>query len=59
MFYQKSSTKNTIRQQEADTLNRLAPYQESAMPVMRASSPAIGVWVASMMAGNVMTESVT
>ena len=54
-----SSVRKTIRQQAADTLNRLAPYQERAMPVIRASSPAMGAWVASMMAGKVMTARVT
>lgn len=54
-----SSVRKTTRQQAEATLKRLAPYQARPMPKTRASAPLTGVCVASVMAGKVMTASVT
>ena len=42
-----------------DTGNSPAPSHAAMIPAISATSPEIGVWVAWMMAGKVMTASVT
>ena len=42
-----------------DTLNKLAPNQANIIPTIKAIAPAIGVCVASIIAGKVITASVT
>ena len=54
-----SSITNTSTQQITDTGNNPAPHQAARMPTASAAAPEMGVWVASMMAGKVMTASVT
>ena len=54
-----SSITNTKTQQRTETGNSPAPSQAAIMPAARATAPEIGVWVAWMMAGKVMTASVT
>ena len=54
-----SSITNTLTQQAEATMNRFPPNQAQIMPATRAPTPAIGEFVASMIAGNVMTASVT
>ena len=54
-----NSITNTSTQQITDTGNSPAPSQAAAIPAIRATSPEMGVWVAWMMAGKVMTASVT
>lgn len=46
---------NTVRQESTATVNRLRPHQDRMIPTMRARTPAIGLFVASVMAGNVIT----
>lgn len=50
---------NTSAQQMTDTGNSPAPHHAAMIPAARAAAPEIGVWVARMMAGKVMTASVT
>ena len=54
-----SSVTSTTRQQAAAVPKSPAPNQAAAIPPMRARAPARGIWVASIMAGNVMTARVT
>ena len=49
----------TSTQQITDTGNSPAPSHAAMIPAISATSPEIGVWVAWMMAGKVMTASVT
>ena len=59
LSYRNSSRMNTVAQQATETVNRLAPFQANAMPAASAASPAYGLRVVSMMAGKVITASVT
>lgn len=58
-FYTNNSITNTSTQQITDTGNSPAPSHAATIPAMRAASPEMGLWVAWMMAGKVMTASVT
>jgi len=49
----------TTTQQMMDTGKRPAPHRAATIPAARAKAPAAGDWVASTMAGNVITASVT
>lgn len=53
------SSINTTRQHITDTGKSPSPSQAAAMPMTSAAPPASGDAVASMMAGKVITESVT
>lgn len=53
------SSANTMTQHRMATLKRLAPRHAAMIPMTKASAPAMGDCVAWIMAGNVMTESVT
>ena len=55
----KISITNTSAQQITETGNSPAPSQAAMMPAANATAPEIGVWVAWMMAGKVITASVT
>ena len=57
--YTNNSITNTSTQQITDTGNSPAPSHAAMIPAMSAISPEMGVWVAWMMAGKVMTASVT
>lgn len=58
-FYKsKSSTTNTDKQQEEATWNKLAPNQESTIPMTRAIAPESGVCVTCIIAGKVITANV-
>ncbi len=50
---------NTITQQITATKNMLTPFLAATIPAASASTPATGTSVASMIAGKVMTDSVT
>ena len=50
---------NTVAQQRSDTGKSPSPHHEHAMPTSMAAAPATGDCVACMMAGKVITESVT
>ena len=50
---------STAPQHTAATFIRLAPNQAAIMPAKRATAPEIGLSVASIMAGKVITASVT
>ena len=54
-----NSTKNTVMQQMIATGNNPNPRHDAMMPAMRAAKPAIGLRVTSVMAGSVITASVT
>lgn len=54
-----NSAINTTTQHDTDTLKRLAPRHAAMIPTTNAQAPAIGACVASIMAGNVMTDNVT
>ena len=54
-----NSIRNTIMQAEAATAKRLAPFHASITAKMKATEPATGESVASIMAGNVMAAKVT
>ena len=49
----------TVMQPAIATGNSPAPNHAAAIHTMRAAAPATGDWVASMMAGKVMTARVT
>ena len=55
----KSSVTNTTVQHSSATLKRLAPNHAAKMPAISASVPEIGDCVASIIAGKVITASVT
>lgn len=57
--YTNNSITNTSTQQITDTGNSPAPSHAAMIPAMSATSQEMGVWVAWMMAGKVMTASVT
>ncbi len=50
---------NTVRQQITETGNRLRPYHAAEIPISKAAAPATVEFVASMIAGNVITDKVT
>ena len=50
---------NTMMQQESDTLKRLAPIHATMTPTIKANAPDMGLWVASKIAGKVITANVT
>ena len=50
---------STIRQQVAAVPKRPAPNHAAAIPATKASAPAAGTCVASIIAGKVITASVT
>ena len=50
---------NTITQHITATRNILTPFLAATIPAVSASTPATGTSVASMIAGKVMTDSVT
>ena len=58
-FYKNNSSRKTTLQQERATTNKSAPNHAAAMPASNAIRPETGLCVAPMMAGNVMTASVT
>ena len=57
--YKNSSQMNTTTQARTDTLKRLCPNHASRIALIKAMDAAIGLRVAVMMAGNVMTDRVT
>ena len=58
--HQRNSSKiSTVAQQARATRNKSAPSQAAAMPMIRAAAPETGLWVASRMAGKVITARVT
>ena len=57
--YKNSSVMNTTTQARTETLKRLWPNHASKIAMMNARVAAMGFWVAFMIAGNVMTDSVT
>lgn len=54
-----NSQTNTSKQQITDTLNSPASNQAATRPAAKAIAPAIGLCVALIIAGKVITESVT
>lgn len=57
--YKNNSITNTSIQQITDTGKSPAPSQAAIIPAISAKSPETGLWVAWIMAGNVITASVT
>lgn len=57
--HKNNSKIKTTAQQDTDTENNPAPNHAAAMPMISAAAPATGDWVASRIAGNVITASVT
>lgn len=55
----KNSRMNTTAQHTHETLKRPAFNHAATSPAAKAAMPAIGLWVALIIAGNVITESVT
>ena len=59
-FHTRNNSKtNTTAQQEIATGNSPNPSQAQMIPTIKAISPATGDWVDSIIAGKVMTASVT
>jgi hypothetical protein len=54
-----NSIMNTVTQQKMETCKRLLQYQAVIIPTIRAAKPDIMLLVAFIMAGNVITASVT
>ena len=54
-----NSNTNTTTQQSTETGKSPAPFHAATMPAARATPPAMGDWVALVMAGKVMTARVT
>ena len=54
-----NSVTNTTEQQSNATLKRLAPNQAATIPAINAKPPEISDCVAWIIAGNVITASVT
>lgn len=59
LFYINNSVINTIKQLAAAVMNKLLFFQATMIAVISASVPEIQDCVAVIMAGNVITESVT
>ena len=56
--YKKNSAMKTTAQQAQATGKRPRPKYANVIPITRAIIPAIGDWVASIIAGKVITASV-
>lgn len=54
-----NSLRNTIAQQERDTVKRLAPSHAVMIPIIKANAPDMGLCVALRIAGKVITANVT
>ncbi len=54
-----NSMMNTVTQQKIETCKRLLPYHAVMTPTIRAANPDITLFVALIMAGNVITARVT
>ena len=59
MNYRKNSIPNTTAQQMTATGRSPAPAYAAMIPIISASAPEMGDWVAWIMAGKVITASVT
>ena len=58
-YYITSSRTSTVTQHSTATSTILTPFHAAAMPTPSAAAPASGFWVASSIAGKVITDSVT
>ena len=59
LYYVPSPAPRPVPQQAPATAIRLAPHQAAMSPTTRAAAPEMGLWVASTMAGKVITDRVT
>ena len=61
MFYRIKNNSNisTTRQQDEATLNKSKPFHATNRPTTNAAIPEYTLWVAFIIAGNVITASVT
>ena len=59
IYIRKNSSISTIRQQDEATLNKSKPFHATNKPTMNAAIPEYMLWVAFIIAGNVITAKVT
>ena len=59
IYIKNSSSMSTTRQQDEATLNKSNPFHAANRPTTKAAIPEYMLWVAFIIAGNVITANVT